>query len=135
MAKPGAVAAKQLRLRWVLKMADRRSGAAEFPHRNAEPLCLVGEVVLDSRAREMHDADRQESEHGVVALEWSCLGVLRPVGLESDLWHLPGSRPFGGDQFSSLWRATMYQHHVGMLGMHLVESIPDQTVIVEIEAA
>ena len=34
------------------------SRAAEFPNGNAEPLRLVGEVVLDSRAREMHDANR-----------------------------------------------------------------------------
>ena len=41
------------------KMAGRRSRAAEFPNGDAEAFRLVGEVVLDSRAREMHDADRQ----------------------------------------------------------------------------
>ena len=40
------------------------SRAAEFPNGNAEPLRLVGEVVLDSRAGEMHDSDRQQFEHG-----------------------------------------------------------------------
>src|SRR6478672_3159173 len=104
----------------VLKMAGRRSRAAEFPHRDAEPLCLVGKVVLDSRAREMHDADRQQFEHGVVALEGRCLGMFCPVRLESDLWHLPAGRPFGGDQFCALWRAAMDQHHIGMLGTDLV---------------
>ena len=43
----------------VWKMAGRRSRAAEFPNGDAEAFRLVGEVVLDSRAREMHDADRQ----------------------------------------------------------------------------
>src|SRR5215467_13590925 len=96
--KRGGVAAMQIRpgLRW--KAARRRSCAAELPNGNTEPLRLVGEVVLDSRAREMHDADRQEFEHGVVALERCRLGVLRPVRLENDLWHLAGSRPFGSDQ-------------------------------------
>ena len=35
------------------KGAKRRSRAAEFPDRDAEPLRLVGEVVLDAGAREM----------------------------------------------------------------------------------
>ena len=36
-------------------------------------------------------------------------GTLRLVG------------PFGGDQFGALWRAAVDQHHVGMLGVNLVE--------------
>ena len=44
----------------VWKMAGRRSRGAEFPDSDAEPFRLVGEVVLDSRTREMHDADRQQ---------------------------------------------------------------------------
>ena len=44
----------------VWKMAGRRSRAAEFPNGDPEALRLVGEVVLDSRAREMHDADRHQ---------------------------------------------------------------------------
>src|SRR5439155_12339709 len=89
----------------VRKVARRRSRAAKFPNGNAEAFRLVGKVVLDSRAREMHDADRNEFEHGVVALERRRLGMLRPVGLESDLRHLPVGRPFGGDQFGAFWRA------------------------------
>ena len=123
----------QLRL-VVRKMAGGRSRNAEFPNGDAEPLCLVGEVVLDSRARKMHDTDRQLFEHGVVALERGCLGVLCPIRFESDLWHFAGGRPFGGDQFGALWRAAMDQDHVGMLGVHLVEAIPDQMVVVEVEA-
>jgi hypothetical protein len=82
-----------------------------------------------------HDADWQQLEHGVVAPEGRCLGMLGPVRLERDLWRFPGGRPFGGDQLGALWRAAMDQDHVGMLGVNLVEAIPDQTVIVEVEAA
>src|SRR5579872_1578968 len=109
--------------------------AAEFPDGDAKPLRFVGEVVLDSRARKMHDADWQHFEHGVVALEGCCLGMPGPVRLERDLWHLAGGRPFGSDQLCALWRAAVDQHHVGMLGVNLVEAIPDQTVVVEVEAA
>src|SRR6516165_8151909 len=56
----------------VWKMAGRRSRSAEFPNSDPEASGLVGEVVLDSGAREMHDADRQQFEHGVVTLEGSC---------------------------------------------------------------
>jgi len=113
----------------------RRSRAAEFPNGNAEASRLVGKIVLDSSAREMHDADRHKFEHAVVALERRRLGVLGPVRLEGDLWNLPGDRPFGGDQFGTLWRAAMDQDHVRMLGVNLVETIPDQVVVVEVEAA
>ena len=74
-------------------------------------------------------------EHGVVALERGGLGVLRPVGLEGDLRHLAVGRPFGGDQLGALRGAAVQQHHVGMLGVDLVESVPDQAMIVEVEAA
>ncbi|MCW8281648.1 hypothetical protein K7A42_12190 [Agrobacterium sp. InxBP2] len=47
--------------------------------RNAELLGLVGEVVLDTGARPDDDADRQNAEHGVAALEGSCLGMLAPA--------------------------------------------------------
>ena len=78
-------------------MAGRRSRAAEFPNGDAEAFRLVGKVVLDSRTREMHDADRHQFEHGVVAPERRRLGVLRPVRLESDLRYLAVNSPFGGD--------------------------------------
>jgi hypothetical protein len=56
-SKRGGVAAMQLHLGGV-EDGGSASRAAEFPNGNAEPLRLVGEVVLDSRAREMHDANR-----------------------------------------------------------------------------
>src|SRR6516164_7476494 len=93
-SKRGGVAAMQLHSAVVREMTGRRLLGAEFPNSDAEPLRLVSEVVLDSRAREMHDADRQQFEHGVVALEGRCLGMLGPVRLEGDLWHLAGGRPF-----------------------------------------
>ena len=73
------------------------------------------------------------SSIGVVALERCRLGVLRPVRLEGDLRHLAVGRPFGGDQFGALRRAAVDQNHVGMLGVNLVETIPDQVVVVEVE--
>src|SRR6201989_2089297 len=90
----------------------RRSRVAEFPDGDAQSLRLVGEVVLDSSARKMHDADWQQFEHRVVALERRCLGMSGPVWLERDLWHLPGGRPFRGDQFGALWRAGTAPEHV-----------------------
>src|SRR5467141_3946810 len=118
----------------VWKMAGRRSRSAEFPNGDPESLRLVGKVVLDSRPREMHDADRQQFEHGVVAFERRRLGMLRPVRLESDLRYLAGGRPFGGDQLGALWRTAVDEDHVGMLGVDLVEAVPDQVVVVEVEA-
>src|SRR5215470_17979615 len=133
-SKRGGVAAMQPHLGGV-EDGSLRSRSAESPDRDAKALRLVGEIVLDSRARKMHDADWQQFEHGVVALEGCCLGMLGPVRLERDLWHLSGGRPFGGDQLRALWRAAMDQDHVGVLGENLIEAIPDQTVIVEVEAA
>ena len=34
--------------------------------------------------------------------------------------------PAGGDAFGALRRAAVQQHHVGMLGVDLVEPVPDQ---------
>src|SRR6266478_7233656 len=132
-SKLGGVAALQLHLGGV---EDGRSAsrAAEFPNSDAEAPRLVGEVVLDSRPREMHDADRHQFEHGVVAPERCCLGMLGPVRLESDLRYLAVNSPFGGDQFGALWRTAMDEDHVGMFGVDLVEAIPDQVVVIEVEA-
>src|SRR5262249_10094057 len=46
-----------------------------------------------------------------------------------------GGRPFRGDQLGALWRAAVDQDHVGMLVVNLVQTIPDQAVVVEVEAA
>src|SRR3546814_1938939 len=43
--------------------------------------------------------------------------------------------PAGGDAFGAAWAATVQQHHVGMLGVDLVERGPDALVIVEVGAA
>ena len=61
--------------------------------------------------------------------------MLRPVGLEGDLWHRAVGRPFGGDQFGPFRRAAVEQDHVGMLDMNLVKAIPDQVMVVEVEPA
>src|SRR4051794_7935750 len=42
---------------------------------------LVSEIVLNSRAREMHDADRQKLEQGIVPLERRRFGMLGPIWL------------------------------------------------------
>src|ERR1700758_525464 len=119
----------------VWKMAGRGSPGAEIPNGDPETPRRVGEVVLDSRPREMHDADRQQFKHGVVASERCRLRMLRPVRLESDLRHLAVGRPFRGDQLGALWRTAVNEDHVGMFGVDLVEAIPDQMVVVEVEAA
>src|SRR5271166_645639 len=79
-----------------------RAAAPEFPDRDTELLGLVGEVVLNARAWEDHDPDRQDVEHRIVAFERGCLGVLGPLGLEGDLRHLAVVGPFGGDSSAPL---------------------------------
>src|ERR1700752_2824075 len=86
LPKRGGVAAQATPPWWFGKCQDGRSRAAEFPNGNAEASRLVGKVVLDSRAREMHDADWHQFEHGVVALEWRCLGLCGPVRPERGPW-------------------------------------------------
>ena len=58
-----------------------------------------------------------------------------PVGGEADLRHVAGIGPFGGDQFGALGRLAVDQHHVGVLGVDLVERVPDEVMVVEVEAA
>ena len=41
----------------------------------------------------------------------------------------------GGDALGAGWRAAMEQHHVGVLGVELVERGPDTIVIVAIGSA
>ena len=117
------------------KMMDRRSRGAEFPNSDAEASGFVGQVVLDSRAREVHDADWQQLEHGVVPSEWCGLRMLGPVGLEGDLRDLAGVCPAGGDAFSTFRGTAMQEHHVGMLGTRLIELCPDPLMIVIVHAA
>lgn len=63
---------------------------------------LVGEVLLDPAARKEQNADRQNVQHRVVALERGRAAVLGPVGSEGDLGHLAVIGPAGGDEFSTL---------------------------------
>ena len=83
----------------------------------------------------MHDVDRQDLEQRVVALERSGLGVLRPVELEGDLRDVAVARPFAGDEFGALRRAAVQQHHFGVLGVDLVQPVPDQAMVVKVEPA
>ncbi|HET6237719.1 MAG TPA: hypothetical protein VFE41_22585 [Acetobacteraceae bacterium] len=64
-------------------MRRPRAAIVKPPDWNAEPLGLVGEIILDAGAREDHDSDREHVQHLVVALEGCGLGVLAPVGLGS----------------------------------------------------
>ena len=73
-------------------------------------------------------------EHCVVALERSRLGCFVQSGLKAICGTLRVVGPFGGDQLGALRRAAVDQHHVGMLGVNLVEAIPDQAMVVEVEA-
>ena len=119
----------------VCRQLHSSTSTSDSPDRNAKLPGLVGQIVLDAVAGTDHDADRQHGEHRVVSLERRRLDVLRPVRLESDLRDLAVGRPLGGDHFGALGRAAVQQHHAGMLGVDLVEPIPDETMIVEVEAA
>ena len=56
-------------------------------------------------------------------------------GLKAICGTLRFSAQLGGDQFGALGRSAVQQHHVGVLGVDLVEPVPDQLVIVEVEPA
>jgi hypothetical protein len=101
------------------------------------PSCLALSATLPwiTVPREDDDADRHDREHRVVAPEWRGLGVLRPVRFEGDLRYVALGRPFGSDQFGAPWRTAMHEHHVRMRGVHLVEAVPDDAMVVEVEAA
>jgi hypothetical protein len=43
--------------------------------------------------------------------------------------------PAGGHTLGTLRRTAVQQHHVRMLGMDLIELVPDQADIVEVDAA
>ena len=109
-----------------------------FPRRQTgmpSMLRLVGEIGGDARAGADDDADRQDFEHPVVAFERCGFAVARPFGLEDDLWRLAIVGPAGGDAFGALRRSAVEQHHVRVPGERLVEPVPDQAMVVEIEPA
>jgi len=112
-------------------VGGRRSRAAvpEPPDRNPELPRLVGEVLLDAGSGEDHDPDRQYLQHRVVTLEGRGLGVLRPIGLEGDLRHLAMVGPASSDFFGAFRTAAVQQHHVGVLGVDLIEFVPDELVV------
>ncbi len=114
---------------------SRAAPFAEIKGFDGELAGLVCEIVLDAGAGEDDDTDGQDVEDLIVALEGGGFGVARPVGFEGDLHDLAGLDPFGGDQFGTARRSAVEQHHVGVLGVNLVERVPDQPVIVEIHPA
>src|SRR5712671_7690003 len=95
--------------------------------------------ALSARLAEMPEPgntmtpDRQDGEHLIVAPEGRGLGVAGPVGLEGDLGDLAGVGPGGGDALGAPRGAAVQQHHAGMLGVNLVEPVPDRAVVVEVE--
>ena len=107
------------------KAALLRAALAMIKNRNAKALRLVGEIAGDAGAREDDDASGHDLQHAVVALEGSGLAVGGPVGLEGDLRHLAMIGPACGGFLGAFRRAAMDEHHVGMLGEHLVEHGPD----------
>lgn len=90
---------------------------------------FVGQVVLDTGAREDHDTDRHAVQHLVVAFEGCGLGMFGPVRLEGDLRHFAVGGPSGRDALGAFGRSPVQQHHVGVLGVDLIETVPDQPVI------
>jgi len=97
--------------------------------RNAELAGLVGEIVLNAHARKNDDADRHDHENLFVALERRGLRVLHIVWLEGDLRRLAGVGSAGGDLRGALRRSAVHQHHVGVLGVDLIELGLDQLVV------
>ena len=112
-----------------------RAALAVIENGNAELLGLVGEVAGNAGAGEDDDAHRHEFEHAVVALEGCGLAVAGPVGLERDLRDAAVIGPAGGGFLGAFRRAAMEEHHIGMLGEHLVEHGPDALVVGVIDAA
>lgn len=55
--------------------------------------------------------------------------MFRPFGLEGDLCDLPVVGSGGGDAFRAFRRSAMQENHVRMLGMDLIELVPDRPVI------
>ena len=106
-----------------------RAAGPETIDRDAHLAGLVGQVVLNARAGEDDDADRQAVEHLVIALERRGFGMFGPIRLEFNLRHLAVAGPGGGDAFSALRASTMHQDHVRMLGVDLIETVPDRAVI------
>src|SRR5438128_12272853 len=81
-----------------IEVVRRRSRAAiaKLADRDTKLLRLIGEIRRDARAREYDDADREDVEDPVVALERRGSGVTVPVRLEDDLRDLPVVSPAGG---------------------------------------
>src|SRR5690242_16325989 len=114
------------RLRNSLHVALRHcSRAAKLPDGNAKLSGLVAQIMLYAIARETHDPDREFIKDGVIALERRCFAMPGPARLERDLRDLAIGCPFGSNQFSAFRRAALQQHHVGMPGVNLVETVPD----------
>jgi hypothetical protein len=120
-----------------LRKEKRRLRAAlpVIENGNAKAFRFVGEIAGDAGAGEDDDAGGHDLEHAVVALERSRLAVGGPVGLEGDLRHLAVIGPAGGGFLGAFRRAAMDQHHVGMLGVDLVEHGPDQLGVGVVGAA
>ena len=121
-------------------VAWRARGGAHAPpsperHRDAELAGLVAEIGGDARTRKRDDTDRHSVQQLIVALERRGLVVPVPIGPEGDLRNFAGVGPAGRDAFGTGRRAAMQKNHVGVLGMHLVESGPDAVVIVAVRTA
>lgn len=71
-------------------------------HRDTQLAGFVGKVLLDPGAGEDENADRQDVQHRIVALERGRAAVLGPVGPKGDLQHLAVIGPAGGDEFRAL---------------------------------
>jgi hypothetical protein len=101
------------------------AAAAKVEEWDTQVSGLVRKIVLNAGARENDDPNREDVEHLVVALEWGRFPVPVPVGLEGDLRHFTMFSPAGSDFLGVLGITTVEKHHVGVLGMHPVESGPD----------
>ena len=116
-----------------IRNACSRAALAELPPGCQHP-GLVGEVVLNAGAREMRTPIGRVSSIASLRLNGAALACFVQSGLNTICGTLRLSAQLAA-MVGALRRAAVQQHHVGVLGAHLVERGPDRSVIVEVEAA
>ena len=77
---------------------------------------------------------RQEVQQLVVAAERSGASVPLPVGLAHDLVHCVAFGPLRGDLLNA-GAAAVHEHHVAVLGAHLLQAAVDDVRVADVLAA
>ncbi len=106
----------------------------DFLDGDSELHCLLDEVVGDARAREDDGALRHEVEQLAVAAEGCGPSVPVPVRLAHDLVHAVPFGPLRGELLDA-GAAAVHEHHVAVLGEHLVEAGEHRVRVSDVFAA